>query len=65
MFRLRTEMLEVPQVSDKDALSSPPSGKTAQNTTRYPFNTPCRVSLGGSAHVMTASSDVTEMARTF
>lgn len=45
--------------------NTPPSGKTAQNTTRYPFKTPCSVILGGSAHVITASSDVTEMARTF
>lgn len=43
----------------------PPSGKTAQNTTRYPFSTPWSVILGGSAHVIAASSDVTEMARTF
>lgn len=43
----------------------PPSGKTAQNTTRYPFSTPWSVILGGSAHVIAASSDVTETARTF
>lgn len=48
-----------------DTLNSPPSGNTAQNTTRYPFSTPCSVILGGSAHVITASSEVTEMARTF
>lgn len=48
-----------------DISTLPPSGKSAQKTTRYPFSTPWSVILGGSAHVIAASSDVTEMARTF